>query len=134
MKHVRLGVLACAVLAVLTGCAGMHGLEGFSWGTDLKETTIADAKLALQWAQEDQDVLSAACWTAIVDILQTTQLPVFDRKPIGVLTTWQIGRGVRHDVEGLGTSELRNKFLLGCSALKTDERDLLIKLGIKFAH
>lgn len=124
----RYGLLLVLVLA-LAGCA-----TDSQKLADLKVATLADAQLALKWAQEDKDVLSEACYATIADILSTTQLPVFDRKPVGVLSSWQLARGVRHDIEGFGSSELRNKFLLGCSALKTDERDLLIKLGIKFAH
>ena len=121
MKYILL-----ALVLLFGGCAGSL--------TELKETTRADVQLALKWAQEDKDVLAIPCWTAIDEILTTTKLPVFDREAVGVLSFFQAGRGVRHDIEGVGSSELRNKFLLGCAALKTDERDLLIKLGIKFVR
>lgn len=131
MKSLRpLFLLLLIPLAVaLSSCATAGG--GPSPLSDLKEATLADAQLGLQWATEDKDPIAATCWQAIADILKSAPAQGTGRNPVGVISTSQLARGVRHKIEGVSTSELRTKFLIGCAPLGADERDLMIRLGLK---
>jgi hypothetical protein len=113
----------CLALLLLTGCAGL--LES------LQKTSLADAQRALQWATEDNDVIAIPCYTTLVEILESPVLTRLEREPNGVLTGVYLARVIRKELDGYWQSRLREKLLLGCSALLADQRDVLFRLGIK---
>ena len=114
-------VLLLLVMGVV-GCASL---------SDVKEFTLADAKLALQWATEDKDVLASTCYATIVEILESLPADPPARDPNGALSTIYLARSIRKTIESADTGVTREKFLLGCAPLLVDQRNTIIKYGAK---
>jgi hypothetical protein len=120
-------VLLSVLLSLTAGCAADPALG------DLRRLVIADSARALEWATADGDVLAADCYRTLNQIAQTAQLPALHREPNGLLTTTYLVRSTRRQLEGWSDSGLRTQLLRGCAAYVADERDVLIKLGVKGA-
>jgi len=58
-------------------------------------------------------------------------MPNLQRDPNGVLSSVYLARSIRKNVTGFESSEVREKFLLGCAPLMADQRDLLLRLGLR---
>lgn len=126
----------------LAGCAGtLQGnsddrvVQDFRQELEaLKAVKLEDVKLALQWATEDQDPLAVPCYTFIAQALENAELPLLDRHPVGAISAVYLARSVRRDIQGFGSSNLRQGFLLNCAGLWAERRDLLIKLGVRLVR
>lgn len=116
-----LGVAACTQ-TLPAGPAGQASADPLG---DIAKFTIADLQAADADAVAHNDVLSHACYPALIKFVGELQTQGSNLTVSGAFSAFQKARDLRRSVQGGIPDYLK----LGCAPLVQDEVTLLVKLG-----
>ena len=126
--NIRLALVAAALLAPLSGCAGTGSTpaKGASVNpaTALQQFTLTDVQNALADAQANHDTVAANCYTALEAAIKA-QAPATAVPVTGVLSAFQKMRDLQQGVS-VGLPALN----IPCAPLVLSTQQTLVKLGL----